>query len=186
MKRLIVVCLLVVTLFGCGKAGSAVEDAMGLRDRLLKSNGCSFDAVITADYGEDIYTFGMKCNTDKDGQLTFTVIEPETISGISGVISESSASFTFDEQALLFELLADGQVSPISAPWFFVQTLRGGYIRACTVKRDGLHMIIDDTYEDNALQMDIYTDAQMVPIRGEILFDGRRILSLDIQKFMFL
>lgn len=186
MRRVVAAIVIVLTLFGCGRTDSGMKDAMGLRDTLLKSNGCSFDAVITADYGDDVYTFTMTCNADQDGAITFTVTDPESISGISGTIAEGNGKFTFDEQALLFQLLADDQISPVSAPWFFLRTLRGGYIRACEKKTDGLHMVVDDTYEEDAMQVDIYTDKNRIPIRAEMLYNGRRILSLDIQNFKFL
>ena len=47
-------------------------------------------------------------------------------------------------------------------------------------------MQIDDTYEDKALTVDVYTDAQDIPIRGEIIWEGRRVVSMDVKNFIIL
>lgn len=185
MKRLLPLMLIVMLLAGCGRSNSELDQAMAIRDRLLKSNGCEFDAVITADYGKKVYTFSMHCQADSQGKLTFRVTDPETISGITGTVSELGGKLTFDDQALAFELLADGQVTPVSAPWLLIHTLRGGYLTSCGRDGDELHIVIDDSYADDALQLDIWTDSAGVPTRGEILWKGRRVLSIDVRSFTY-
>lgn len=185
MKRLLPALLVIMLLAGCGGKNTELDRAMAIRDRLLKSNGCAFDAVITADYGEKVYTFSMYCEADALGKLTFRVTDPETISGITGTIAESGGNLTFDDQALAFEMLADGQVTPVSAPWLLVHTLRSGYLTACGRDGENLHIVIDDSYADDALQMDIWVDAEDAPVRGEFLWKGRRVLSIDVRNFTY-
>ena len=85
--------------------------------------------------------------------------------------------------ALSFPLLADGQVTPVSAPYLLIKTLRGGYVRSVGEDGDFLRVTVDDSYEENALQLDIWLDSENHPIRAEILYDGRRILSMNIADF---
>lgn len=186
MKRWLLIALIAGMLTGCSGVQSSVSRAVGLRSKLLQGSGCTFDAVITADYGEKLYTFTMKNTVDSSGNLTFEVVLPETISGISGRITDEAGALTFDDKVLAFELLADEQITPVSAPWILMKTLRGGYIRACESTDSGLHIQIDDSYEDDALQMEIWTNQEDIPIRGEILFRGRRILSLNVENFSIL
>lgn len=186
MKRILSVLLLFFVLSGCSEKNGDLRRAMALRERLLASSGCKFDAVITADYGDSVYTFKMNCQTDRDGNLTFTVVDPETISGITGTISQQGGHLTFDGKALAFEMLADDQVTPVTAPWLFVRTLRGGYLAACGTDGENLRIRIDDSYEENALHLDVWLDGQDVPIRSEILWKGQRILSLDVRNFSYL
>ena len=70
----------------------------------------------------------MDCKADSSGNLTFTVVKPETISGITGTLSGDGGNLTFDDTALHFELMAENQLSPVSAPWILIKTLRNGYI----------------------------------------------------------
>ena len=68
---------------------------MSLRSRLLAGT-VSFDAEITADYGDELYTFSMHCQSDLQGQVTFTVTQPENISGItSDTIIYNDAEYLF-------------------------------------------------------------------------------------------
>ncbi len=186
MKRLLPMLVLVFLLQGCGNGTKPMDKAMDFRRQLLAGSGCSFTAIVTADYEDALYTFTMDCAGDKEGSLTFTVAEPETISGITGKLSHSGGSLTFDDQALAFPMMAEGQLTPVSAPYIFLKTLRGGYLKACGNDEDHLRLSIDDSYEENALHLDIWLDQQCLPVRGEIYWQGRRILSLEIKNFTIL
>jgi len=163
-----------------------MDRAVSMRSKMLAANGCSFVGNITADYGDKIYSFTLNCRAEKDGSVLFEVIAPEEIKGIKGNISTSGGKLTFDQQALLFEIMADGQISPVGMPWVFVKTLRNGYIKGCDVSNDGLYMQIDDSYADDALHMEIWTNSQDVPLRAELLWHGRRVLSMTVDNFAYL
>lgn len=186
MKRLAAVAVLLVTLWGCAETEEGLDRAMGLRVKLLGSGGWRFDAAITADYGDETCEFAVSCEGDKEGNMTFTVKEPETIAGITGNISAEGGKLTFDDKALAFELLADEQVTPVSAPWIFLKTLQGGNVRSCGMDGDLLRVSIDDSYDDDALRLDIWLDGDDLPVRGEILYRDRRILSLEVTNFEIL
>lgn len=185
MKRVVALLLAVFLLTGCRGGSGGMERALSLRDRLLKSNGCSFQAVITADYGSALYTFSMACQADSQGNVSFTVTEPQTISGITGIISQQGGKLTFDGQALAFETLADGQITPVCAPWLLIHTLRSGYLSSCGQDEDGLRLGIDDSYQDDALHLDIWLCKNDLPVRGEILWQGRRVVSLEVRNFLY-
>lgn len=163
-----------------------MELGLQLRSNLLQSAGCSFQAQVTADYGDKIHTFTLNCNADSEGDITFTVLEPDTISGITGTISGEGGSLTFDETALHFELLAEGQLSPISAPWIMLKTLRSGYITSCGRENEQVRLSIDDSYHENALRLDIWLDRDQHPQKTEILYEGRKILSVSVEQFKIL
>lgn len=186
MRRLLSITVFLFILSGCAFGQSEMDRAMQIRQRLLGSGGCTFDTVITADYAQQIYTFSMQCSVDSAGQLSFTVTAPDSISGITGTIDSDGGRLTFDEAVLTFPLLAEGQVSPVSAPWLFVRTLKGGYLSGCTEDGDGLLLQIDDSYEEDAIRLDVRTDGQDLPVRCEMVWQGRRILSLDVRNFTYL
>lgn len=185
MKRLLAVVILLLTLNGCSLMESEMDKAMELRNRLL-SSGCTFDVTITADYTKKVYTFGMKCDADPNGTMTFQVMAPDTISGITGKISDEGGKLTFDDQALLFETIADGQITPVSAPWLLIRTLRSGYIKACGGYDSGIYIQIDDSYENDAMHLEIWTDENNLPEQAEIQWQGRRILSMAVENFTIL
>ena len=182
MKKLSVLLIVLLFLGGCSGKQEELERAMTLRAKLLASE-CSFDAKITADYGDKLYVFAMTCQGDSRGNLTFTVTEPESIAGITGVISQDGGKLTFDDTALAFPLMADEQLTPVSAPWILLKTLRGGYLTSANTEEELLHLTIDDSYEEDALQLDIWLDGQNLPVQSDILYDGRRILTVQVSNF---
>ena len=184
MKKIGVMLVFLLFLVGCSNSSSEIERGMTLRSKLLKASSCSFDAKITADYGDKLYTFSMSCQGKEKGDLTFTVTAPETISGITGVITNEGGKLTFEETALQFDTMADDQVTPVMAPWIFLKTLRSGYLTSACTEEGQTRLTIDDSYEEDALQLDIWLDEQDIPVRGEIVYDGRRIVSLDVENFV--
>ena len=170
---------------GCVRENEPLDRAMALRADLL-SHDCAFRTEITADYGEEIYTFHVRCEGDTKGNVGFEVLSPESIAGVQGVTSNSTGKLTFSDVVLDFPLLADGQVTPVSAPYLLMKTLRGGYVRSAGQDGDMVRVTIDDSYEENALQLDIWLNEENLPVRGEIVYDGRRILTMIVSDFQIL
>ncbi len=185
MKIMAVLVCLVLILTGCTGSEGDLERAMALRARLL-AEAVSFQVELTADYGNKTYEFAMDCQADGKGNLTFTVTQPQAIAGVTGTVSAAGGKLTFGDTALAFELMADGQLSPVSGPWILMNTLRSGYLTSATVEEDLLRLAIDDSYQEDALHLDIWLDKNDVPVRGEILWQGRRLLSMDVKGFTFL
>lgn len=186
MKRFLGLILCLMLLAGCGKTEDDLDLALQFRQRLLAGAGCKFACEITADYGDVIYQFSMDCQADKQGNLSFSVTSPESISGITGAITEAGGHLTFEGTALAFAPIADGQVTPVTAPWLFLKTLRSGYIASCAEVDGGTYLQIDDSYKDRALHLDIWFNENDMPVCGEILWEGRRVLSINVKDFTIL
>ena len=179
-----IVCVLLL-LSGCKGNENSLDRAVALRNRVLQGNGCSFSATVTADYGEQIYVFKMDCKTDREGNLTFTVAEPVTIAGITGKVSSSGGTITFDDKALAFQTIADGLVTPVTAPWLLMKTLSSGYLKDASPTEQGFEISVDDSYAEESLQLRIRTAGDL-PAFAEIFWQGRRILTLAVEDFSFL
>ena len=178
MKRMFLI--LICVLFLCGCNGQTVMDeALALRGAILQAESCSFTAVVTADYGDQIYSFTLDCICDKQGDVTFTVIAPESIAGITGRITADGGNLTFDDKMLAIPMLTDDQITPVSAPWIIMRTLRGGYITSCGEGR----VTIDDSYADDALTLDFSLDQKNLPQLAEIYWKNRRILTVELENF---
>ena len=65
--KIAAVILIISLLCGCGAGDDALDQAIDLRKNLLEANTCSFHAVITADYADEVYTFQMQCSADSTG-----------------------------------------------------------------------------------------------------------------------
>lgn len=185
MKRWLAGFTLMLMLWGCGSEDQTLHRGLAFREKLISSQGCRFSVGITADYGEGLHTFSMDCEADSIGTIAFQVSAPESISGITGTLATEGGKLTFDGKALAFDMLADGTVSPVSGPWILLKALRGGYLRSCGEDGAYYHIILDDSYADDALQVDLWLDSADQPVRGEVLWQGRRVLSMDVRNFTF-
>ena len=185
MKQLIAIGLVTILLLGCTPKDDAMDALMSFREELINSSDVSFEAEITADYGEDYYTFSMFCSMDSTGSISFTVTEPETIRDIRGNVRSNEGELTFDDQVLTFDTMASGRISPVSAPYVLMQALRGGYISAVSKQDDGFCAMIDDSYADDALNLEVIF-RNNIPVRGEIFYEQRRILTLQLDDFQLM
>ena len=178
MKRILPM-VLAVLLCGCS-ARTEMDQALALRGRLLGEQ-TRFRCTVTADYIDTADVFSMDCTAETDGSLRFTVTEPESISGISGTISGSDGELTFAGEILAFPLLGDDRLSPAAAPWVLVNALKNGYITSVGKEGEGLILTVDDSYDEDAMTLQITTDEACNPTFAEIFLDGRRILSMEVE-----
>ena len=183
--RHIIILILVLFMTGCTNQNADFDRALALRNQILNASGCSFHAVITADYGDSIYKFAMQCSADSNGDMTFTVLQPESIAGITGTISNEGGEITYDGTVLAFSLLADGLVAPVSTPWLWMKALKGGYISTCIPENGGYRLSLDDSYANDTLHMDIFLRNGNIPEKAEIFWKGQRMIILDISDFQY-
>ena len=186
MKRLASLVLICFFFSGCSGAEKGLDTGMELRSKLLKAEKVSFHVDVSADHGDTMDLFSMECSADRNGTVSFTVTAPDSISGITGQIAGEQGTLTFENTALYFPLVAQGRLSPVTAPWILMKTLRSGYLRAAGMEDQQLRLTIDDSYEEDALQVDIWLDEQNLPQRAEVLCEGRLILSLVVRNFEIL
>ncbi len=185
MKRIAILLLVMVLLCSCAGDAGQMDRAMALRGKIQQKE-VSFDASITADYGDKVHTFAMQCHGDTMGNMKFTVTAPESIAGIAGTVAKGSGKLTFDDKILAFDILADDLISPVSGPWVLLETLRSGYLTSCSQEGGLLRVAIDDSYEENALHLEVWLNSEDIPQRCEIYWQGRRLLSMDVKNFTFL
>ena len=181
--RVAVVIIILCLLTGCAFNTEYLDKPMQLRNQLLESEQCTFEAAVTAHYPDAEYQFQLTCIVDSSGILTFTVTAPDSISGICGQISNDGAALTFDEQVLAFPILADGRLSPASGPWVFYHTLRSGYLSGSQENDKGYLLSIDDSFNEDPLHLQIQLNENCIPVYAEIYYQQKMVLSLDIISF---
>lgn len=186
MKRILSVIILCILCAGCSSKTDAMDDALKFRQKLIESNIYSFECTICADYNDAIFTFSLLCCFDEQGNMDFSVLEPDSISGITGEMDSDGGNFTFDDQVLMFPMLADGYISPISAPWLLSKIIRGGYIHSAIKIDKGFQLTYHDSFCEEPLQMEVWTDTAGNPVDAEILWKGRRILTLNVRNFSYM
>lgn len=182
MKKIL--CLLVSAwmLTGCS-SDALLEQALAFRGRLLGAQNVTFEAEIRADYIDHVEEFTLNCRTDSGGGLTFSVTEPEEISGITGGITGEEGQLSFDGTVLAFPMMASDRLCPVSGPWVMMKALRTGYITSCAGEGALLHLTVDDSYADDALTLEIWLEGDQVKA-CEIAWQGMRQMTMEIEDFL--
>ena len=186
MRRLVSVVVFVCLLFGCGHDSTYLNNVISLRNRVNNSQDCSFVSDVTLDYGDTFYSFCVGCHIDAENNMSFVINEPASIAGICGQISGGTGKLSFDEHLLAFEMLADGNITPIAAPWFFICALKSGYINACGSYDSGYLVRIDDSFNGTDYSLEIVFTEDNAPSIVDILWNGKRIVSMKIRDFLTL
>ena len=186
MKRLLAVWMVLCFFSGCAANKAGADPSLTLRNELQKGSECSFRCTVTADYGDSITAFTMDCVSSGNGDMTITLVEPETICGIQGIISQESGALTFEDKVLLVQLLADGQITPICSPWLMVRTLLGGIVRATECSANGSQVIYDDVFSSEPFQMYAQLNGDHIPVICEFVWQGRRIITVQVDNFKIL
>lgn len=174
--------LLLVFLMGCTGRDPAMEAALELRSRCLGARQIHFRTQISADYITHIESFNLECVQNTDGSMAFQILGPVDIEGIRGTVSGAEGTVEFDDTVLAFPLMAEGRLSPLSGPWVMMQAIRSGNILSAGQEGELLHLIIDDSYGDNALSVDLWLDDEAV-CAAEIAWEGRRCLTMTVEEF---
>ena len=185
MKKVLALLATMLLLGGCGKTENVQNDLLKMRKE-LSGKRYSFLACIHADFGENTYDFKLDCQFDAIGNMTFTIISPETISGITGKIDRAGGALVFDDKAVVFNLLADGQISPVCAPWLVMKGLCGGFLSSWGQQSDGTILTIDDSFQGKNVSFRVSLTKNLQPRSAEILWEGRCILSVMVEDFRYL
>ncbi len=185
MKKVMALILLCIILSGCGGTKDTQDKLLRMRQD-LSGRGHTLTANIHADFGENTYDFVLDCVFDTTGNMTFSVKYPETISGISGKITEQGGALTFDDKSVAFCLLADGDISPVAGPWLVMKGLRGGFLASWREEGGGTVVTIDDTFQGVAVSFQILVTEDLTPAHAEVIWEGRSILTIAVENFCYL
>ena len=175
---LLTICLL---LTGCGSAENALSSAIEFRTELVQAGGCSFEAQVTADFGDTLQEFTLDCDADEKGNTAFTVKKPETLEGITGCAAEDGGKITYDGMAMDFGLLADGRVTPAAAPAILASCWAKEYIASAGMEEECCRVTYEKGFEKKLI-VDTWFQNQ-VPIYGEVCYNGTEILKIEIADF---
>ena len=183
-RVLAIVCAFILMMSGCSDINHISDHGMALRQSIAE--GCFFQANVVADFSDKTYSFSMNCIADQRGAMEFEVASPESIAGICGNVSATGGKLTFDDAVLAFPLLADGEISPVCAPWLCVRALMGGYFRSSADEGDRVRLTIDDSFSGEELMIDVWVLKTGTPEYAEILWNGRKLISVRFENFSVL
>ena len=110
LRKKLTALLLALPALLCACAGKPAKQdlaqpALDFRQALLE-NGCSFEAEITADFEDYVYSFTLSCEEDSDGSMQMRILAPDTLAGITAQIEGERAKLVFGDTEAAFGTLS--------------------------------------------------------------------------------
>ncbi len=174
-------CLLVLT--GCAPSQKNADAATAFRAALLESGGCTFVCRVTADFGETVQIFALDCAYDTArGAVDFTVLEPQSLAGITATVTDEGAAVTYDGMAMELGLLAGESVMPAAAPALAAVCWTDAPITAVGAENDRTRVTYERTLCGRRLTVDTWLENGL-PISAQVCYNQQCILKLEFSEF---
>ena len=160
---------------------NAAQQALDLRQKLL-GGICSFQAELTADYGEYVSEFSVSCvHSAKDG-TEMTISAPQTLAGLRAQADKTGAKLVFEDTEAAFGTLTKLKLSPMAAPQLLAQAWESGYISLTGTEDGALHVTYLLGYDEDELTIDTWLKNGM-PAYAEIACGGQTVLQAVLTDF---
>ena len=168
MKKIILTAALLVSLLlsGCGNA--AQQRYLAYSQELSERDSLGFTARLTAVYPDRSADFTLRYELS-DGVQRVTVLEPESIRGVSARIDEGGTKLEYDAAVLDTGDLDRAGLSPMSALPLLVDALKSGHANAFWTEEgcDVVELLVDDV-----TTVRVHFDAAGRPASAELVSDG--------------
>lgn len=196
MRRILIVCLmtaLLCPLSACGGEGGRDADALALevRGAYLSMEGCTAELELTADYGQRVYTYGMKVDWTREGETVLTLTAPEDVAGLRAHIAQGESALEYDGVWVETGPLNPDGLSPMDAPVALLTALREGYLASTGLETVGeeeqLHLVVrePDAQPGTGTEIALWCDpVSGALLRGEIAQDGVTVITCIFQSFV--
>lgn len=178
MKRLLPPLLLCLCLLltGCGRSRgqSACEDFAA---RLNDAGGLSFTAKVRAEYEHKTARFTLRYE-EASGEGRVTVLAPELIRGVSARVAPGGATLEYDSVVLDTGSLDSFGLSPMSSLPALLHALRAGHVDSVWSEDGKTVLQLEST---DGLRCTVWFEqARMIPLRAELITDGRVSVYLEL------
>lgn len=175
-----------LVLSGCGKDQNSrqLQQAVDFRTAVMASESCRFLADVTVDFSDHIYQFVLSCSYVPGGEAAISVVEPESIAGISARISADGVDVEYDGVMISFGQLANGHVAPMSLPWLLGNAWTNGYISSAGTDGDKTIVTCMLGYGEEQLMVQTWLGEGNVPERCEIFYDGQCCITAVLRDFI--
>ena len=186
LRKKLTALLLALPALLCACAGKPAKQdlaqpALDFRQALLE-NGCSFEAEITADFEDYVYSFTLSCEEDSDGSMQMRILAPDTLAGITAQIEGERAKLVFDGAETAFGTLEGLGLSPMTAPELLAEAWETGYIQYTGLEERFLHVTYLCGYDEDEYRADTWFQ-NGAPVRAELSCDGYVAVQIDVTDF---
>jgi len=150
-----------------------------LRSDLLEAERLIINADITADYGDRVYTFGVRYTGNAEfGEIV--ILSPETIAGVTAEVTVDGATLIFDGARLDTGPLTGGGLTPAEALPMLISEWQTGRIAFAGFERFGENdtVTMESAIDDSIAQKTWFNRTTLLPLRAEVSNNGVMVVAV--------
>ncbi len=198
VRRRFGLCVLMISLClalaACGGGASDAEQlALDIRGEYLAMEGCTAQLVLTADYGQRVYEYGLALEYRREGESVLTVTSPEAVAGVTGRLRDGSGYLEYDGVWVETGPLDDSGMSPMEAVPVLLRYATEGFIAECAMETYGqdtaLRVICRDPegQAGEGQECSLWFDPDShVLLQGELSQDGFTVIRCIFSQFQMM
>ena len=182
MKKLCLLLALTLSLLsltGCGRERAILSEYEDFSKRLSNAETLSFTAQVRAEYEHKTARFTLEYS-ESGGAGAVTVTAPALIAGIRAQVERNGTKLEYGDVSLDTGDLNDQGLSPMSSLPLLIKALRSVSPESCW-QEDGKNVV--QLLVDDDLICTVWFGSAGLPLRAEILSDGRVTVYMDIENF---
>lgn len=157
------------------------QQALAFRQDVMQ-NTCSFEAEISADFGDAVCQFALSCVHTPGNGTQMSITAPETLAGLSANASGEGVRLVFDGAEAAFGTLEGLGLSPMTAPELLAQGWENGYIQYTGLEEGLLHVTYLCGYDEEEYRADTWFQ-DGAPVRAELSCNGCMAVQIDVTDF---
>ena len=183
MKRIVILPLCLLLLCGgCGKKSGAAENIQAQYSRIATAQAA---AEVTFHTSQEDRSFTLQCAFTPE-ESTVTVIEPDTVSGVTATVSGKELTIAYDGAVLSAGSV--GRFGPVNALPCLLRAIGSGYLleegRETLEDADCYRLTLDATAGDTPLKCTVWLDMEtLLPHYAEFAADGTVVVSVKLLAF---
>ena len=184
-KRIISALMMTLLLLpGCGGREARLERAFdSLRQAVTAAQSITFQAAMTADYGDTAAEYALAVSYDR--AVAFTpamILAPDIIAGVKATALRGETSVSYEGVILGAGPLDKEGTTPVSAVPVMLDALASAYVEL--LWWDGDYMAAR-FYVGESSVLTVWLDGDtMLPRAAEIACDGRTVVTMDITDWL--
>jgi len=184
---IILVILFATVIFAACARGSAAPQELitEIREDLTAASRLIITAEVTADYGDRVYTFGIRYTGNiESGEILIT--SPELIAGVVAEISGGCAALVFDGARLETGALSGSGLTPIEALPLLMSEWQGGRIGFTGFEKFGDHdaVTMESLVDESVTKKTWFDRTTLLPLRAELSYNGTMIIAAEFSGFV--
>jgi len=179
MRRIAAGLFLCFVLSGCMLSRSVETDEVGIRNFYENLEEIEQKITISAEFPNYVSEYLITYEYRKDGDHLLTVLEPESIAGVTVTLRDGAAVLSVDELQLETGSLDKNGLTPISALPKLFDSWETHPSGVESVRENGCDYLLLDYEDDAVLYRTVFSRETYLPIRAEVFCDDECVLRLQ-------